>query len=322
MQENIIFRRIMLGLYLFFGLSVNVIYGIIFGLSLNSVELSLPTRLILSALLLLTFLAALGLLLFDVLFFRYRARNLFWLLFPFLGGLIFGFRALFSKKAPQAFRLAEKSWNIWALFGLLGLDQTTGMFFGLFPNQKALAIWQIVLDLLLLAATIAYFVYWGRKRARVQWRWQNIWHNKWWIILALAAMTAFAYLYPWLLNILHLGLPMPQNQAELNSLAQSTPAFLMWIHLAVGAPIMEETIFRAGIYELVSPKHPKIALFVSAILFASIHLLGPDLLNWKMWLIYLVPGFALAGLYYKTRKVEATMTVHFIWNGLLNYFLP
>lgn len=321
MQNNLFFRRVMLMIYLVIATLTFIFYGILKYLSLTKTKTG--TSVILFKFSFLFFLiVGFFFLLFIIFYFKYRTRNFLWYLLPFIGGVTFAIRALLSKKNPTDFHISAKSWGILALFGLFGLDQTTGEMFFIFTlSNKEMVPWQIIVDLIFFVATLAYFIYWAKKRQIAQWAPQAIWKQKYKILLTLAIMVAFDYAYFWLVSVFHQSIPIGSNQTALDQTAKLIPPALNWIHLAIGAPIMEETIFRVGIFELVLPRHPKIALVISALLFAFVHMIG-NLNAWLLWPVYLVPGFMLAGLYYKSHHVEATATVHFVWNGILNYLLP
>lgn len=77
------------------------------------------------------------------------------------------------------------------------------------------------------------------------------------------------------------------------------------------APLAEEMLFRGILYPAIKQfKLPRLALFVSAFLFAAAH--G----NWPIFVPLLVLGLALALLYEKTGDLLAPVTAHAIFNGI------
>ncbi|MDR0298064.1 MAG: CPBP family intramembrane metalloprotease [Streptococcaceae bacterium] len=322
-MKNVISRRILFGIYFAFGLASTFLYFLGRFLPPENPSVA-PNKVyaLLYVLMLLFGVISLGLYLFTLLFFHYRARYLMLLFLPLFGGLGFAVIAFIRANKTEArdFRLNEKLWSFLALLGLYGLDQTTGNLFGNFVGNDKMQVWQTVLDMIFFAATLAYFIYWGKKRGIAEWRLKNLWTTKWAILIGVVLLIAYIYAYPGLLSLFHIHVPNGDNQTGIDALSKLVPGWLMWLHLAFGAPVMEETIFRTGIYELISPKHPKIAFFASAISFASIHMMNGSFLDWRVWGIYLGMGFILSGIYYKTRKVETTAAMHFIWNGIISYF--
>lgn len=243
------------------------------------------------------------------------------LLVPFVGGIVFSALAFVNANKAEAadFKMNAKLWAFFSLLGLFALDQSSASIFTLWAFKEKLTIWQIMIDLAFLSATIFYFIYWGRNRGITKWSIKNLLASKWMILLGLILMIVWSLVYPAILSIFNLNIPIGDNQALINSAAANTPSWLMWLHLAIGAPVMEETIFRAGIYELLFDKQPIIAFFTSAISFAALHMLNGSLLDWRVWGIYLGMGFILSGVYYKTRKIESTVSLHFLWNGVWSY---
>ena len=314
--------KILLSIYLALAFLTIVSYAIGDVLALNSGggHPTLASLLLVLVSILLSLVSS-GLYLFVILYFHYQKRYLFLLLAPFLGGMFFAVIALISKSEGQDFRLQGKIWNFAALFGLMGLDQTTGSLFQYFAINSKLVTWQIIIDLIFFTLTLAYFIYWGRKRVKA-WSVKNFWSCKWAILIGIVVMIAWNFAWPAFVSFFHTSIPVGDNQSTLNQLATHTPTWLMWLHVSIGAPIMEESIFRLGIYELISPKHSKIAFFASAIVFAFLHMANGSIADWRVWGVYLGMGLILSAVYYKMRKVEATATIHFLWNGIVTWLLP
>lgn len=145
---------------------------------------------------------------------------------------------------------------------------------------------------------------------------RQVWRHKFKILFAFLVCLLVGYFLPLTLSKLNINLPVSQNQALINSMAEKIPIFLMFISTSIYAPICEEIIFRASIRELIFPFHPRLAFIVSTILFAFAHM-GFSL-DWINWLLYLSMGAVFGWLYLKSRRVETTMSVHFLWNTFAN----
>jgi len=321
MESNLTLRRIWWSLYLTLVIITQTGYIVLLSILGNEADFGRygPAISLLAASLLLSIIFFLIL----ILTYQYRARYILWLLVPFIGGLGFAIYALVSKVEPEELRITGKWLAFLSLLGLWLLDQTTGSFFQIFIGKDRLEPWEIVIDLILFALTITYFIYWTKeKRKLVDWSIKNLWPGKWWILLSLVGMFVAFVALNFILHYFQLGAPKGSNQETIEGLLEKLPFALIWVHLAIGAPIMEEVVFRTGIFELMSPKHPRLALGLSTLIFAGIHLDGAGYLDWRIWAPYLILSFFLSFLYYKTRKLETTVFVHFIWNGLISIFLP
>jgi len=321
-------RKILLVVYFIIGLLPNIFYLLNVSYNfqhLNDTQSGITpplANIIFSMLMAFTLILSFGLFLFTILFFHYRARNLFWLLFPFVGGLTFAGLAFFSKAEAQTYRMPKKLWGILVVFGLYGVDNLAQLPEAFFrADLHKMNLLQNMIIVLFLVGGIVYCIYWGRKRRLALWQFRPIWEHKWKILIGIVAITVFSYFWPWLLSLFHISIPQGANQDALNALERNIPAIVFWIEGAIAAPVMEESIFRVGIFELVSPKHPKLAILVSTVVFASAHMIG-NITTWSLWPIYLAMGFVFGFLYYKTRRVEVSATAHFIWNGIMTYILP
>lgn len=130
------------------------------------------------------------------------------------------------------------------------------------------------------------------------------------------------------------------NQDSLNALAQSAPLVYAAL-VCVVAPVVEEFIFRYYIYrplerntriwklqegEKLTRKqyiiNALLALIISTLLFAFIHLTASLASNTfaqdiKTWPAYVIPALPLGIIYFKTRKIAASITAHITYNTIL-----
>ena len=93
----------------------------------------------------------------------------------------------------------------------------------------------------------------------------------------------------------------------------------------VVAPILEEIIFRMGLFNLcrwigrqlkreTEGKFPLVAALVSGVVFAAVHLHAATFV--PLWFL----GVAFAGLYWKSGTIFSSMLCHFLFN-LINFTL-
>ncbi|EMG27563.1 hypothetical protein X560_1768 [Listeria fleischmannii 1991] len=105
------------------------------------------------------------------------------------------------------------------------------------------------------------------------------------------------------------------NQTGIENIFSNSSIMTMFISVVILAPIAEETIFRGLLMGVVLRKFPKIAVIVSSLLFTLLHI-PTDILS---FIIYFVMAFGLAFMYYKTRRLEACILLHFV-NNLIAFF--
>jgi membrane protease YdiL (CAAX protease family) len=200
------------------------------------------------------------------------------------------------------------------LLGLLLMDQLGLLALNVFvSNGKHLTALEIILVALVEMLLIAYFLYWGKKQGFAQWSFKNAWTNKGKIILGFVAIVLFQGFYHFLLHT-----PITSNQQSIDNVQRLTPVLLMCLITGIGAPVLEETIFRLGVFKLALPDHKKISLVISTIFFAFMHMTH-ELTNPISWPPYLFMGIVFGYLYYKTDKVEVSASSHFLLNSFVTF---
>jgi len=106
-----------------------------------------------------------------------------------------------------------------------------------------------------------------------------------------------------------------ENEESVRTLIKSFPLYMLFA-TCIYAPIVEETIFRKTLKEIIG--YNLIFVFVSGVLFGSLHVLGS--MTSVTDLYYIIPyssvGIAFAYLYYKTRNICSTIVMHFIHNTI------
>ena len=202
--------------------------------------------------------------------------------------------------------------NLPVILGLIVIDLITPRLLSNFVDKGLpLTTLQIIIVLIVSVLSIAFFIYWTKIKKLVDWSYKNVLHNAGKIAVAFSALFVFSIVFGVLAAKYHVV--TSNNEKAVDFIAKLTPALLMWFVSSVAAPIMEEVIFRVGIFELFFPDRKKVALFVSPILFAYVHM-SSDVTNWLAWLPYLFMGVVFSYLYYKTHKIEISITAHGLWN--------
>jgi membrane protease YdiL (CAAX protease family) len=128
-------------------------------------------------------------------------------------------------------------------------------------------------------------------------------------LAVLPAVTVTGLAWSWIIQLLGLP-PEPQDLVDMFAHPQSHFSFVVLFVLAtIGAPIVEELIFRAGLFRYFRTRIPRwAALLLPALFFASLHgnwaSLGP--------IAMLAIIFSLA--YERTGRIGVTMIAHGLFN--------
>ncbi|EOI05088.1 hypothetical protein UAY_00562 [Enterococcus moraviensis ATCC BAA-383] len=106
------------------------------------------------------------------------------------------------------------------------------------------------------------------------------------------------------------GAESTANDAAIQTIFTGENPLLIILLIGVSAPIMEEIVFRAGIIGYWLEKFPIIAIAISSIVFGLLH--GPT--NLISFLIYGLMGLIMSLAYYKTQRLEISISIHFLNN--------
>ena len=109
------------------------------------------------------------------------------------------------------------------------------------------------------------------------------------------------------------GAPLiPQNQERVTEITQQIPKIISVISIVIGAPIMEEIIFRGLIPKKLFAQHQVVGYVVGAILFGFFH--SPT--NIGSFILYGGMGAVFAYVAYKTDRLEMSILAHMLRNGI------
>ncbi|WP_314076572.1 CPBP family intramembrane glutamic endopeptidase [uncultured Granulicatella sp.] len=126
--------------------------------------------------------------------------------------------------------------------------------------------------------------------------------------------------------LLAIVVPLQQtdNQANIESLLNSTSIVLMLILTCVVAPIVEELVFREAIIGAFKDKmNPWILTAISIFFFVLLHSISNSGgIDWSAALMYVPLTIPLVGMYrYYEDNVTASMLMHFVSNSVAMIFL-
>ncbi|MGM0124301.1 hypothetical protein IGI37_001675 [Enterococcus sp. AZ194] len=121
-----------------------------------------------------------------------------------------------------------------------------------------------------------------------------------------------ARLIVYVLSILMMaqGNESTQNDEAILEMTKLISPLLSFIMISIAAPIMEEIVFRGGIIGLIFKDYPIVGIICSTLIFGAIH--QSD--NFISFLIYAAIGFVLSYSYYKTKRLEVSISIHFLNN--------
>ena len=147
---------------------------------------------------------------------------------------------------------------------------------------------------------------------------------RFWGLVLLVLVIDFLLLLPYT-EIYESLLPIPEGVSwfvDSNSANDPLILFLLFISLSIGAPLVEELIFRGYILDSIRSNHSDtFAIIGSGLLFGFLH--------WEPIFGFLdlyqtghavIGGFLYAWLRIKTGSLWPSILCHFIWNGTIFFF--
>lgn len=108
------------------------------------------------------------------------------------------------------------------------------------------------------------------------------------------------------------GVTQTANDETIGQLFTGENPLLIILIIGIAAPIMEEIVFRGGIVGYLFKDLPVVGIIVSSVLFGLMH--SPT--NIISFLIYGLIGLTCAIAYFKTRRLEVSIAIHFLNNIL------
>ena len=102
------------------------------------------------------------------------------------------------------------------------------------------------------------------------------------------------------------------NDAAISEIFGGENPLLLFMMIAIAAPIMEEIVFRGGIMGLMFKEHPFIGMTVASIIFGLMH----SATTLVEFMTYALLGLIMAYAYHKTERLEVAIAVHFVNNAI------
>ena len=137
------------------------------------------------------------------------------------------------------------------------------------------------------------------------------WKNIILILMLIIPSVALDILFSQFIQFHHLG--RMDNQIAIDSVMGSLLWFGKIFGVALLAPVLEESIFRASIYKIFS--NDKIAFVFSSLLFTFVH----SGYSWVS-LVYLPMSLAVTFIYHRRRILADSIVFHSIFNLAITFF--
>ncbi|MBL1227750.1 CPBP family intramembrane metalloprotease [Enterococcus sp. BWB1-3] len=208
--------------------------------------------------------------------------------------------------------------NSLIVFGLFILSQLGTTAFGiikgftLIGGQTSLSPMNIFITIIITVATIVITMQLAKKLGLCNFKWDWLTkRNIGFILLCYIAGRVVVIGGTFLGEILY-GQKTTANDELIGKIFSGESPILLFMLIAVAAPIMEEIVFRGGIMGLMFKEHPFIGLAVSSIIFGLMHS-ATTLIE---FMIYALLGFIMAYAYKKTERLEVAIAVHFVNNAI------
>ena len=149
-----------------------------------------------------------------------------------------------------------------------------------------------------------------------------------WIDLALAPAAFFVYMLSFGIIAYIVSLLIPdfnftqRQEIGFSGLSHPYEYILAFATLVLLAPVAEETLFRGYLFGKLK-KHAPIwlSIIITSILFAGLHLIAGQQLQWNVALDTFVLSLVLCSLRLVTGNIWAGILLHMLKNGIAYYFL-
>lgn len=205
--------------------------------------------------------------------------------------------------------------NFFIVVGLFLLSQLYGLIIVLgigLTQQSGLNKMSYVIDISCIVLTLLsvwLLVFIAKKLKLMNFSWDFLTKKNVKFIL-LAFVIARVVVYGLSVLMMLQGENSTKNDDAIIEMTKLISPILSFIMVSIAAPITEEIVFRGGIIGLLFKDYPIAGIIISSLIFGSIHLST----NFISFLIYTSIGFVLSYSYYKTKRLEVSISIHFLNN--------
>lgn len=204
--------------------------------------------------------------------------------------------------------------NFFIVFGLFVLSQLSMVGFGvtLALSSEPLTGFGLIAMIVFVLLNIALVVWLAKKLKLIDldMSWLTL-KNGLIILAGTILLRVIATVFTLLIQQFS-GQEMSANDQVINSMFSGVHPLLLFLLIAVAAPIMEEIVFRAGFIGLLFKKMPVVGIILGSACFGLIHT-ATDILQFTL---YALMGLVMALAYYKTKKLEVSIMIHFLNNAI------
>ncbi|WP_379947206.1 CPBP family intramembrane glutamic endopeptidase [Enterococcus devriesei] len=192
--------------------------------------------------------------------------------------------------------------NFFIVVALFILSQISMTVFGIVQVSitEPLSILDLSAMILMAVANIAILLWLAKKLKLIEFNIAWITKKNMLIIIGSTVLLRILAITGTLLIQQLNGTQTSNNDAALSEMFNDVNPLLLFLIIAISAPIMEEIVFRAGIIKLLCKKLPILGVVLSSLCFGLIHM-ATDLPN---FVLYASMGLVFALAYYKTERLE------------------
>ncbi|MDH6365543.1 membrane protease YdiL (CAAX protease family) [Enterococcus sp. PF1-24] len=200
------------------------------------------------------------------------------------------------------FILSQVSMTVFSVFKLISVDN----------QQASLSTASSVVVLLLTLGLIILLVWLATKLKIItlDFEWSTV--SNWGIIALSFILGRIVAFLGTLLIQLTSGSATSTNDAAIDNIISGEQPWLIFLIIAIAPAIMEEIVFRGGIIGFIFEEHPVVGLIISSAIFGYLH----SATTIFEFILYFSLGFIMGFSYYKTKRLEVSIMVHFLNNGL------
>ena len=160
------------------------------------------------------------------------------------------------------------------------------------------------LFLMLIAGIILYLVYRNAQQFE-----SKKFSTRTWITIVIGIIAAMAVNY----GLIPFMRAQNSNTDALQIMGQNSKAILIFSVLVI-SPIFEELLFRGIMMNWFFANRPVISIILSGLIFGFAHAPISSNMDWVYAISKILLGIILALVYYRTKNIKASISVHFLNN--------
>lgn len=200
---------------------------------------------------------------------------------------------------------------VFGFFILSNLPQIPLSIFSLQASElnQPFSLTKSLVTVALFCISLGIFLWYARKKGFVSWKGLDLKLALKVLLLGYLATMIFNAIGATLISLK--GEETTFNQAAIEGMVGIVPLPVLFMMIVVGAPVMEELLFRVFVPKLLF-KNEIVGLAIGALIFCLLH--SPKDLG--SWIIYGGMGVVMATVAYRTKRVEYAILLHLLINSI------